>query len=247
MNEPWKIAAVGTLGGVILSVTLIFCATTLGLLPARVSDSSIHDYLVSHPQVLVEAQDALNASNAVAELKNQQAGVDKLGIKTFFDTKIAFVTGPADAKNTVVEFFDYNCPFCRASAPEFEKFYQAHLKDTRFAFVEFPIKGPESEMAAHVALAARNQPDKYLALHFSLMKEESLIDESIVYATAQKVGLDGAKISTDLKKSAVEDTLNATIALAGKVGIIGTPTYIVNGKLVSGALKPGELEMLLKS
>ena len=68
-----------------------------------------------------------------------------------------YVTGPADAKKSVVEFYDYNCPYCRLSLPAVEKFYQQHKNDTRFSFIEFPIKGPDSIIAARVALAANCQ------------------------------------------------------------------------------------------
>ena len=247
MNEPWKVAAAGTLGGVLLSVTLIFCAAQLGWLPARVSDSAIHDYLVSHPQVLVEVDGILRANDAADALKQQQSSIDKIGVKAFLDPKIAFLTGPANAKNTVVEFFDYNCPYCRASLPVFQKFYLAHQNDTRFAFIEFPIKGVESERAARVSLAARNQADKYMALHFALMSEKSVVDEGTVYQTAQKIGLDLGKILTDVKSSAIDDTMDSLIAIAGKAGLNSTPTYIINGKVVLGALKPGELESLMKN
>lgn len=70
----------------------------------------------------------------------REAAVAKVGIKAFFDPKIAFVTGPENAKTTLAEFFDYNCPYCRASVPALKKFYEAHKKDTRFAFIEFPSR-----------------------------------------------------------------------------------------------------------
>jgi protein-disulfide isomerase len=246
MNEPWKIAAAGALGGAILGVTAVFCASQLGLLPARVSEASIHDYLVSHPQLLVEMDQALQLQSVNEELRKQQANVDKLDPKVFFDPKIAFISGPANAKNTLVEFFDYNCPYCRASVPALEKFYRAHLNDTRFAFIEFPIKGAESEVAARAALAARNQPGKYMELHFALMKDESLVDEATVYNQAQKTGLDLSKILVDMKNPAIEETIKAGHDLAERAGFNGTPTYIINGKVVLGALTDEKLKALMK-
>ena len=69
-----------------------------------------------------------------------------------------------------------------------EKFYQEHKSDTRFAFIEFPIKGPDSIVAAKVALAARHQPDKYLALHFALMSETQPVDANMIYAGCAESG-----------------------------------------------------------
>src|ERR1700744_6595599 len=105
-------------------------------------------------------------------------------MEPFFNTKVAFVTCPANAKKSVVEFYDYNCPYCRASLPAVEKFYQEHKNDTRFSFIEFPIKGPDSIVAAKVALAARNQPDKYLALHVALMSETQPVDANLIMQEA---------------------------------------------------------------
>ena len=88
----------------------------------------------------------------------------------------------------MVEFYDYNCPYCRASLPAVKKFYEQHKNDTRFSFIEFPIKGPESIVAAAAALAARLQPDKYLALHFALMNETDPVNEAMIYADAAEGG-----------------------------------------------------------
>jgi protein-disulfide isomerase len=247
MNEPWKVAAAGAFGGAILAVAAVFSAGQLGLLPTRVNEAAVHDYLLSHPQLLVEMSQALQIKEASDELQKQQAGADKLGLKAFFDPKIAFIAGPADAKNTLVEFFDYNCPFCRASVPALEKFYRAHQNDTRFAFIEFPIKGPESEAAARATLAARNQPAKYMDLHFALMHEESLVDEATVYDQAKKTGLDLSKILADMKNPAVQETITAAHALAARAGFNGTPTYIINGQVVLGALTDEKIKKLMKN
>ena len=104
----------------------------------------------------------------------------KIGHAAFFDPAIAFVTGPADAKKTLVEFYDYDCPYCRASLPAVKKFYDAHKNDTRFSFIEFPIKslhGQSAVLAAKASLAARRQPDNYMAFHFALMGEEGAVTE----------------------------------------------------------------------
>ncbi len=244
MNNGWKFAALGAIGGTAMTIALVFRAAQLGWLPNSYNESVIHDYLVNHPQLLVEMSDALQASYAKEQAQKQQAMVTKLGEAAFFDPKIAFVTGPADAKNTVVEFFDYNCPFCRASVTEVERFYREHKDDTRFAFIEYPIKGQESEFAARVALAARDQPDKYLDLHFSLLKETDLVDDTTVYAMAQKAGMDIKKISADAASPAIEETILAARSLADLVGFNGTPTYIINGQVVLGTIKPGQLEKL---
>ena len=96
------------------------------------------------PNVLYDMSDKLQKQEAEQEQQNKRALIAKLGLKRFFDPAVAYVTGPANAKNTFVEFFDYNCIHCRNSVAAVKKFYEAHKNDTRFAFIEFPIFGEQS-------------------------------------------------------------------------------------------------------
>jgi protein-disulfide isomerase len=248
MRELTTIIA-GALGGALLAVVIIFAAAGNGMLPmpqGAVSGNAIRDYLMAHPGLVSEMTDKLQAQQQADQDKAAAAAMKKIGLNAFFDPRIAFVTGPADAKKSVVEFYDYNCPYCRASLPSVEKFYQAHKNDTRFAFIEFPIKGPDSIVAAKVALAARNQPDKYLALHFALMGESQLVDAQMLMADAQKVGLNMQQLNADMQKPMVMQTINASIDLAKQAGIDGTPTFIVNGVMHPGAVDDQTLNDLAK-
>ena len=245
MNGQWKTAALGALGGAVLSVAIVFAAAWNGLLPGA-GDRQIHDYLLAHPQLLADMNDKLQAQQEADEEAARQKAVDKLGPAAFFDPKVAFVTGPADAKKTLVEFFDYNCPFCRASIPAVKKFYEENKGKARFAFIEFPIKGPQSIIAAKAALAARNQPDKYLPFHFALMNEDALVDENLVFADAAKVGLDVAKLKADMADPAIAKSVDASLALAKKAGVDGTPAFIVNGRVREGAVDDDLLKELSK-
>ena len=138
----------GALGGALLAVVIVFAAAQNGMLPmpAGSSGDAIRAYLLAHPELV--GRDDRQAAGAAAGRPGQgqaAAAMKKIGMAAFFDPKIAFVTGPADAKKSVVEFYDYDCPYCRASLPAVEKFYQQHKNDTRFSFIEFPIKGPDSD------------------------------------------------------------------------------------------------------
>lgn len=127
---------------------------------------------------------------------------------------MAYVTGPPNAKNTFVEFFDYNCVHCRNTFPVVQKFFNAHKNDTRFSFIDYPIFGEASTAAAQVAIAARRQGDRYIALHFLLMGEAGSITTDLLYADAKKAGIDVAKISADL----VDPNVGRTVAAAQKLG-----------------------------
>ena len=234
----------GALGGALLSIVIIFMAAANGMLPmpaGAISGDAIHDYLLAHPTILSEMNDKAQAQAQADQDKAAAAAMKKIGLNAFFDTKIAFVTGPADAKKSVVEFYDYNCPYCRESLPAMEKFYEQHKGDTRFSFIEFPIKGPDSIVAAKVALAARNQPDKYLALHFTLMAETQPVNAQILMQDAQKAGLDLTKLKADMEKPEINAAIDASHDLAKKAGIDGTPTFIVNGVMHPGAVDDATL------
>ena len=246
----WMNIAAGALGGALLAVVIVFAAAHQGWLPVAANSggaANIHGYLLSHPELLAEMTERLQAQQDAADKVKAASAMKKIGMAAFFDPRIAFIAGPADAKKTVVEFYDYNCPYCRLSLPAMEKFYQQHKNDTRFSFIEFPIKGPDSIVAARVALAARLQPDKYMALHFALMSETDLVNEAMIYADAQKAGLNMAKLKVDMQSPEIDAAIAASKALATRAGIDGTPTFIINGVVHPGAVDDETLADGMKS
>jgi protein-disulfide isomerase len=246
MFENWKLAALGGLGGAAIAVVIVLILAATGTLPVShaASDARIHDYLLRNPGILVDMSSRLQADQAAQEDARRQRAVDKIGLKAFFDPKLAFVTGPTDAKITVVEFFDYNCPYCRASLPAMKKFYSAHKKDARFAFIEFPIKGENSIIAAHAAIAARKQPDKYLAFYFALMDEQDLATPDLVFSVARKAGLNVEKLKQDMMDKSVDASIKAAHDLAMAAKIDGTPAFIINGRMREGAINDTILSKL---
>src|ERR1043166_416837 len=215
MKTEISTAVAGAIGGAAAVIAIFFVVAGTKLLPlGPVFDQRVHDYLMAHPQVLVAMTDKLQQQqNQDTDLARQKAA-DKLGQKAFFDSRVAFIAGRPDARMTFVEFFDYNCPYCRASLDTVKKFYASHRNGARFAFIEFPIKGQESVIAARAAIAARKQPDKYLDFHFRLMGEKDLVTEDTVYSDAAKAGLDIAKLKSDMADPAVDAAIQAAHNLA---------------------------------
>ena len=242
--KDWTGILAGALGGAALAVAIVFAAASQGLLPGG---SNIRGYLLNHPELVAEMTDRLQKQQEAVDEARAAAAMKKIGMAPFFDTKVAFVTGPADAKKSVVEFYDYNCPYCRASLPAVEKFYQQHKSDTRFSFIEFPIKGPDSVVAARVALAARLQPDKYLPLHFLLMNETDPVNAAMIFTDAQKAGINMAKLKVDMENPAIDDAIAASKKLALRAGIDGTPTFIINGVMHPGAVDEDLINSLARS
>jgi protein-disulfide isomerase len=244
--RPLIVTLAGAVGGAAIAVAVILTMASQGLLP--INGPQIESHLLRHPELAVAM---LNRHQQLEDMKQQVKQEAALKNKAaFFDPKIAFVTGPADAKHTLVEFYDYDCPYCRASLPALKKFYEARKHDTRFSFIEFPIEslhGPGAMFAARASLAARRQPDRYMDFHFALLAEEGQMTEEMVYANAAKVGLDMDKLKADLKDPAIQKALDASIALARKTGIDGTPTFILNGKLRAGMVDDDTLAEAMKS
>jgi protein-disulfide isomerase len=242
------ITLAGAIGGAVLAVAVVFTLAANGKLP--INDRQMQTYLMEHPDLAPAMMGQAQILNDKKQQAVQDAALRKIGHAAFFDPAIAFVTGPADAKATLVEFYDYDCPYCRASLPAVKKFYEAHKNDTRFSFIEFPIKqlhGESAILAARASLAARRQPDHYMDFHFALLAQEDSITEPMIYAEATKAGMDLNKLKADMADPSIEKSLQSSIALAHKVGVDGTPTFVLNGKFHPGALDEETLANEMKS
>ena len=246
--RPVTLVLAGATGGALLAVAIVLSLARHGLIP--INDSQMQTYLMTHPELGPAMMGAAQAMDDQKQKAAQEAAMKKLGQAAFFDPNIAFVTGPADAKTSLVEFYDYDCPYCRASLPALKRFYDAHKNDTRFSFIEFPIKqlhGESAILAARASLAARRQPEHYMDFHFALLAQEDSITEPVIFVEAQKAGMDIAKLKADMADASIEKSLQSSIALAHKVGVDGTPTFVLNGKFHPGAVDEETLASEMKS
>jgi protein-disulfide isomerase len=245
MKMHWATAFAGGAIGAVISALAVFGAASFGYFPPP-SDRQFERYLMGHPSIVMAMAEKAQVDQTQTSQQQVQAAIDKIGLETYFKPKVAFVVGPANAKRTFVEFFDYNCAHCRNSYPLVQKFYNAHKSDTRFAFIELPIFGKDSDNAARAALAARRQPDKYVAFHFAMMGEAGAIDANSMIDAAQKTGLDIGKLTEDVKDPSLNKQMAAAHALASRTGIDGTPFFILNGKAHEGEVDEAALKALSK-
>ncbi len=186
----------------------------------------VKDYLVEHPEVIIEA---LNAY----EMKMMKEADDRArnGVAEFMPAllagEIGYVGGakPDDAKVVVVEMFDYHCGFCKRATGLTNDLITKE-KDIAVVFVELPLVRKESDYAAQIALAARDQ-DKYLKLHFAMMKASGVLTKSRIDGIAKKAGINVKALKKAHASKSYESTLGKSRQIANKMGIDGTPAFII--------------------
>lgn len=227
---------------VVLSGLALLFAT--GLLDAPVSRQlqiQTRQYLLQNPEVLVEALQKFEQNQQVAEANELETILAEHSDEIFNDPAAPIVGNP-DGDVTLVEFFDYNCPYCRKAAPQLQ---QAVADDSGLKLVlkEWPILGPGSEFAAKAALASQRQ-GKYEAFHKGLMGFTSAINESSTLTVAGQVGLDVGRLKQDMKDPAILAAIERNRALANDLRITGTPTFVVGDQIIRGLV---ELETLQQS
>lgn len=192
----------------------------------------IREYLLTNPEVLLEASKELeNRQAAQAAVQQRQTIVDK---KTaIFRAPTDFVMGDPNGDITVVEFFDYNCGWCKRGVDELLKLTKADPK-LRIVLKELPIFGENSQVAAKAAMASIAQ-GKYWDYHVALMKERQVTKDN-VFKIAEKVGLDIVRLKKDMEDPKLEDALKETQALAAALAIEGTPGFIIDSRVNVGFL-----------
>lgn len=198
-------------------------------------EAIVRDYLIANPEVLVEAQAELETRHA----RQQQAALRQTlsdEADRIYNAKYDGLIGNPDAKVTVVEFFDYNCTYCRHALGDMEKLVKDN-SDLRFVMKEFPILGPDSQKAHVVSMAFRSlAPDRYADFHTRLLGGGGRATEAAAIRVATSLGVDEAALREAMKDPAIAAGFEATYDLANKLSINGTPAYIIGQDVVSGAL-----------
>jgi protein-disulfide isomerase len=192
----------------------------------------IKDYLVKNPEVMIDVQNALDEKMQ----KDQDAKLQSFmaeNAKAIYRGPNPSIAGDPNGDITVVEFFDFNCGYCKRGLPEVQKLIQDDKK-VRFVFKELPILSKGSGEAARVALAAKRQ-GKYWEFHQLMLGSKGHADEASALKIAASLGLDMDKIKKDMASDEVKSELQDMLALAKKMGINGTPHFLVGDKSIPGA------------
>lgn len=218
---------------------VISLPSALALTPKDRSEveAIIKDYLLKNPEVLRDALQELERRMA-AEESEKRAEALKANQKLLYDSPRGVVVGNRAGDVAIVEFFDYNCGFCKRALTDMMDLMKADPK-LKFVLKEFPVLGPNSVDAARVSIALRMQdPDgkKYLDFHRRLLTARGEANRERALAAAKDAGADMARIEKDLASAEISATLEESLKLADVLGISGTPSYVIGNEVVPGAV-----------
>jgi protein-disulfide isomerase len=195
----------------------------------------IRDHLIANPEIVRDAIDELQRKTEEAEAAAQVATIsnDK---ERLFSSPRQVVLGNPQGDVTLVEFFDYNCGYCKRAHADMKRLIEED-KNLRFVLKEFPVLGDGSVEAAHVGAAVNLiASDKYFAFHDALIAERGQVNGARALAVAEELGLDVAKLREAMGSDEVKNTIAEVYDLANKLSLTGTPSYVTPREVVVGAV-----------
>jgi protein-disulfide isomerase len=196
----------------------------------------IKDYLIAHPEVLEEASAELDKRKQLAEAEKARGAI-KNHSEALFNSPRQVTVGNGSGDVTLVEFFDYNCGYCKRALADLTTIMKDDGK-LRVVLKEFPVLGPGSLEAARVAVAVRMQDKgkKYFDFHQRLLNGRGQADKARALAAAKDAGFDVARIEKDMTSDEVKVSLEESMKLAEALGMNGTPSYVIGDEVVVGAV-----------
>lgn len=252
----WKVMRAGLSGiAPVLAALMLLLAPS----PAAAADSAsnaltaeqkaaveetIRAYILSHPEVVIDSLTAYQAKQNQAQREAAEAAVATAGEELERDPSSPVVGNP-DGDVTVVEFFDYRCGYCKGVLPSVQKLIKGD-GNIRLVLKEYPILGPDSLTAAKASLAVwQTDPDKYMDVHAALLNAKGTLDEQRVLDLIAAEGVDRDTIRRAMADPGIEDALRANFELGQRLGVNGTPAFIIGDQLVPGAIDFEQMEKLV--
>jgi protein-disulfide isomerase len=196
----------------------------------------VKEYLLQNPEILTEAMAELEKRQSEAQ-KVAQAGALKDARQTLLNAPHSFVAGNPSGDVTLVEFFDYNCGYCKRALSDVRAMVKADPK-LRVVLKDFPVLGPDSVEASRVALAVKNQlqGDKLFDYHVKVLESRGRVNGERAIAVAKEMGLDVARLQKDMDAADIRSALQENVSLGDKLGLSGTPAFIIGDEVVAGAV-----------
>lgn len=233
--------------GAVIAAAAVMAFMTFGLEPAAsptgkmaalnagqkaAIEQTIRDYLLKNPQLLMQMSEALEKQQAETQNRQVTTAITQNADMIYRDN-YGLEAGNLSGDVTIVEFSDYNCPYCKRAFKSVLKMIDGDKK-IRFVFKEFPIFGERSEAVARVAIATQAQ-GKYFEMHAALMNNRGQTNERKALQLAEELGLDMDRLKQDMVSDETRKIIKDTSELGNKLGIRGTPFYLVGDRTIPGA------------
>lgn len=224
-------------------------AALLAAVPVRAAEKSpfddkqkaaigeaVKEYLLKNPEVIQEALTELDRRQKEAEKTALKSALSQMSDK-LINSPRNIVVGNPQGDVTLVEFFDYNCAYCKKSLVDIREMIKADPK-LRVVIRDFPVLGPDSVEASMVAIAAKNQlsGDKYFDFHQKLLESKGRVGKERALAIAKEAGADPAKLAKDLESPEIRASLEETMRVADALKLQGTPAFVVGDDVIFGAV-----------
>ena len=236
--------ATGLLAATVVGLRPVAPAVASEFTPAQRSEIGglVKEYLLQNPEVLQEAMAELERRQKEQEaVKRQQVVDEKSG--ELFNAPNEVVLGNPKGKVTLVEFFDYNCGYCKRALDDVGKLMKTE-PELRLVLKDFPVLGPGSVEAAYVAGAARNQfkGDQFWQFHYKLLSTHGQVGKAQALAVAKDLGADMDKLAKDAGGAEVKQSIQNTMQLADALSLTGTPSFVVGQDVLVGAVGYDEMK-----
>jgi protein-disulfide isomerase len=205
-------------------------------------DQAIRSYLLEHPEVIIQSLEKYQQKQREAQEKASNEALNSRK-DDLYNHPMTPISGDPKGDVTIVEFFDYQCGYCKRAMPTVLEIQKEDPK-LRIAWKDLPILGPASEFAARAAMAAKRQ-NKYLDFHVAVMGNRGPLTQDTVFQLAGKAGINVERLKHDMQDPAIEKYLHENLLLAQQLGITGTPGFVIGGKLVPGAIDKSQMKELI--
>lgn len=210
--------------------------------PQDLTDAAIERYIRTHPEVIVQSLQAMDAKREAEQKERQKVALATKQQELLHDPASP-VSGNPKGEITLVEFYDYRCGFCKKAASAVTELQKVDSR-VRVVYKDFPILGEPSELAAKAALASQAQ-GKHQAFHEALLASHADMTKEAILKIAVNVGLDAKRLEADMANPKWQTVIQKNRALAHELGLSGTPGFIVGNELVPGWLDLNGLKELI--
>jgi protein-disulfide isomerase len=242
---PCRIAAV--LGALALSPAALAQSPTFNDQQRQEIGGIVREYLLKNPEILQEVMAELEKRQADAQ-RTAQSSALKETRQAVLNAPHSYVVGNPSGDVTLVEFFDYNCGYCKRALGDVRTMAKADPK-LRVVLKDFPVLGPDSVEASRVALAVKNQlqGEKLFDYHTKLLESRGRVNGERALAVAKEMGVDMARLQKDADSAEIRAAMQENVSLGDKLGLTGTPAFIIGDEVIAGAVGLDPLKRVVAS